>query len=95
MATESMGPICDRPEEHHGTTDVAVIRRRAMLLTAAQDLAEGSEPPAVAGGLPHGSIRSAEKLLEPGEVLRVLGTDGGPLVQEALARQDEEVALID
>ena len=33
MATEPMGPIYDRSEEHLGTTDVAVIRMRAMQLT--------------------------------------------------------------
>ena len=95
MVTESMGPICDRSEEHLGTTDVAVIRMRAMLLKAARDLAEGKEPPAVAGDLPYASIRSAEKILEPGEDWRVLGTDGDPLVRKELELRAGGAALVD
>ncbi len=95
MVTESMGPICDRAEEHLGTTDVAVIRMRAMLLKAAKDLAEGREPPAIAGGLPYASIRSAEKILEPGEDWRVLGTEDDPLVQKEREVRAGGAALVD
>jgi phthalate 4,5-dioxygenase len=37
----------------------------------------------VAAGLDYRSIRGAEKILEPGEDWRLLGTDADPVVQEA------------
>jgi len=82
MVTESMGPIYDRSQEHLGSTDRAVTRMRHILLSAAKGLAEGKEPPAVTGDFT--SIRGAEKILEPGEDWRLLGTDADPVVREAL-----------
>jgi hypothetical protein len=83
MVTESMGPIIDRTVEHLGTTDKAVIRMRRLLLDAARGLAQGQEPPAVAGGFDYRSIRGVDKILEPGEDWRTLGTKDDPAVQEA------------
>jgi hypothetical protein len=83
MVTESMGPIYDRTQEKLGATDLAISRMRHILLTAARGLAAGKEPPATAGSLDFRSIRGAEKILEPGEDWRVLGTDADPVVQEA------------
>jgi phthalate 4,5-dioxygenase oxygenase subunit len=79
--TESMGPIFDRRGEHLGTTDRAVIRMRSLLLKTARALAEGQEPPAVDPSLPYRSIRSAEKILAPGEDWRTLGTPADPIVK--------------
>lgn len=42
---ESMGPIFDRTKEHLGTSDVAVIRMRRLLIDSARALAERGEPP--------------------------------------------------
>jgi phthalate 4,5-dioxygenase len=85
MVTESMGPIYDRSQEHLGSTDKAISRMRHILLSAAKGLAAGAEPPAVGGAdLDFASIRGAEKILEPGEDWRLLGTDADPVVQEAL-----------
>ena len=86
MATESMGPIYDRSQEHLGTSDRAVIRMRRILISAAKALAEtGTAPPALAeDGHDFTTFRSAEKILEPGEDWRILGTDDDPLVQEEL-----------
>jgi phthalate 4,5-dioxygenase len=84
MVTESMGPVYDRAQEQLGSTDKAISRMRHILLTAAKDLAEGKEPPAVAAGLDYASIRGAEKILQPGEDWRLLGTNADPVVQEAL-----------
>ena len=83
MVTESMGPIYDRTQEKLGSTDLAITRMRHILLRAAKNLAAGEEPPAVAGDLDYRSIRGAEKILEPGEDWRYLGTDDDPIVQEA------------
>jgi phenylpropionate dioxygenase-like ring-hydroxylating dioxygenase large terminal subunit len=81
MVTESMGTIYDRSQEQLGSTDRAITRMRHVLLSAAKGLAEGKEPPAVTGDFR--SIRGAEKILEPDEDWRALGTDADPVVQEA------------
>jgi hypothetical protein len=46
-ATETMGPIYDRSQEHLGYSDRTIIALRKMLLNAVRDLAEGKEPPHV------------------------------------------------
>ncbi|MCL2584237.1 MAG: Rieske 2Fe-2S domain-containing protein [Streptosporangiales bacterium] len=85
MVTESMGPVYDRTQEHLGSTDKAISRMRHLLLSAAKGLAEGKEPPALAGDFT--AIRGAEKILEPGEDWRGLGTDADPVVREAFGRE--------
>jgi len=84
MVTESMGPVYDRTQEHLGSTDKAITRMRHLLISAAKGLAHGNPPPAVGTGLDFRSIRGAEKILEPGEDWRLLGTDDDPVVAEAL-----------
>ena len=44
-ATESMGPIYNRSQEHLGVSDVTVITVRKFLLRCLRDLAAGKEPP--------------------------------------------------
>jgi len=44
-ATETMGPICDRSQEHLGYSDKTIIALRKMLLNALRDLAQGKAPP--------------------------------------------------
>jgi phenylpropionate dioxygenase-like ring-hydroxylating dioxygenase large terminal subunit len=83
MVTESMGPVYDRTQEQLGSTDKAISRMRHILITAAKGLAAGQQPPAVAASLDYRSIRGAEKILEPDEDWRLLGTDADPVVQEA------------
>jgi len=83
--TESMGDIFDRTGEHLGTTDKAVIRMRRMLIQAARDLENGIEPIATGPSEGYRSVRSAEKILAPGEDWRYLGTDTDPIVQEMAA----------
>jgi phenylpropionate dioxygenase-like ring-hydroxylating dioxygenase large terminal subunit len=88
MVTESPGKIWDRSQEHLGTTDKSIITMRKILLKAAKDLANGIEPPAIDPSLPYTEIRGAEKILEPGEDWRRLGTPDDPLwkrVHEAIA----------
>ena len=88
MVTESAGAIWDRSQEHLGTTDRSIIKLRSVLIDAAKDLAKGIEPPAVDPTLPYRSIRSAEKILAPGEDWRILGTDADPVVIEKLGLRD-------
>ncbi|HVB04949.1 MAG TPA: Rieske 2Fe-2S domain-containing protein [Acidimicrobiales bacterium] len=86
MVTESMKPIYDHTKEHLGTTDLAIIRMRQVLIDAALGLAEGKAPPGIATGpeQDYRTIRAAEKILEVGEDWRLLGTDDDPVVREAL-----------
>jgi hypothetical protein len=42
---DSQGPIVDRTVEHLGTTDIAIIEWRKLMLRLARDLREGQEPP--------------------------------------------------
>jgi phenylpropionate dioxygenase-like ring-hydroxylating dioxygenase large terminal subunit len=44
-ATETMGPIYDRSQEHLGASDKAVIAVRKFLLSSVKTLQEGKEPP--------------------------------------------------
>ena len=44
-ATESMGPIYDRTQEHLGYSDKTIIALRKVLLQAARNVQEGREPP--------------------------------------------------
>jgi nitrite reductase/ring-hydroxylating ferredoxin subunit len=87
MVTETMGPIYDRSQEHLGTADKAIITMRQLLLNAAKGLAEGKEPPALGADHDYMNIRGAEKILEPGEDWKRLGTVDDPLVQEVLAQR--------
>ena len=87
MVTESMGPIYDRTQEQLGSTDRAISRMRHILISAARDLAAGKEPPATSGDFR--SVRGAEKILEPDEDWRILGTSADPVVQEALGLEGE------
>ena len=54
---------------------------RRMLIKAAQDLANGIEPPATDPSPELSRAFSAEKILAPGEDWRVLGTPADPMVQ--------------
>jgi phthalate 4,5-dioxygenase len=92
MATESMGPIYDRSQEHLGSTDKAIIRMRNLLLKTARDLESGIEPPATRPTPELARIYSAEKILAPGEDWRVLGTPADPTVAQ-MERAPEEVSV--
>ena len=50
MVNETQGFISDRTREHLGTTDLAIIGARRMLLRMARELQEGIEPTAVRQG---------------------------------------------
>jgi nitrite reductase/ring-hydroxylating ferredoxin subunit len=80
--TESMGPIYDRRQEHLGTTDVAIIRMRQMLLQAAKNLEQGIEPPGLDPSTPFGQIRAEEKIIAAGDDWHTLATEADPAFRE-------------
>jgi phenylpropionate dioxygenase-like ring-hydroxylating dioxygenase large terminal subunit len=95
MATESMGPIYDRTQEHLGTTDKAVIRMRRILIEAAKGLAEGKEPPALDASLPYHEVRSGEKILAAGEDWRIVGSNQDPTLLEAQRLASQQAQEVD
>ena len=63
--SETQGRILDRTKEHLGTSDIAVIAWRRLMLQAAQELAEkGETPSALTPEIPWGKIK-AETIIFP------------------------------
>ncbi|HTY95297.1 MAG TPA: Rieske 2Fe-2S domain-containing protein [Steroidobacteraceae bacterium] len=57
--SETQGPILDRTKEHLGTSDVAVVAWRRLLIKAARTLAEtGQVPPALDPTVPWRTVRA-------------------------------------
>lgn len=65
---ESMGPIFDRRREHLGTSDVAVIRmRRIMLDGVRRFIDEGAPPVGLAERVAYEALRAGERMVSHGE----------------------------
>ena len=63
-AGESQGTILDRSQEHLGTSDVALIAWRRLMLRTAKALDEtGEAPPGVHADIPFGEISSETLIL--------------------------------
>ena len=60
---ESMGPICDRWNEHLAATDECVIHLRRRMLDAVRDFQQGGTPPGADPSIDYGAIRAYRKLL--------------------------------
>lgn len=65
---ESMGAIVDRSREQLDENDIAVMAARRMLMKAAIDLREGTEPPAAHMGHAY-NVRATSTTLNKGETL--------------------------
>lgn len=73
---ESMGPVYDRSKEHLGTSDVAVIRMRRLMIDAARALQRGDpEIPGCGDDIGYDRIWGWEKSLEPTETWRTAVVD--------------------
>lgn len=82
---ETQGPILDRTQEHLGTSDIAVIAWRKMLLQAARALAErGERPRALVGPTVWDRIRAETLVFSNKRTWR----DEVPLVDERRAAAD-------
>jgi len=70
----SMGAIYDRTREHLGTSDLAVIRMRRIMLSAVRGLNDISKvPPGLGGGFDYSRIRADEALLDLNESWKQVG----------------------
>ena len=67
---ESQGPICDRSIEHLGTTDIAIIAMRRMLVEATRSVEAGGDPPGVEPGIRHDLIDSEAEVMANERVWR-------------------------
>jgi hypothetical protein len=70
-----MGPICDRWNEHLGTSDIAVIAMRRRLIQTAQALARGEEPAAATRGSLYG-VRPLDIITRSSELADVVEQHG-------------------
>jgi phthalate 4,5-dioxygenase oxygenase subunit len=70
---ESMGPIFDRTREHLGTSDVAVIRFRRLMLDGVRKFVAGEPPVGLAGDLPYHLFRGGEATIPVGERWQTVG----------------------
>ena len=70
---ESMGPIADRSKDHPGSSDVAVVQFRRMMVAAAKKFQEGG--PAIGTGEhpPHVQLASVERIVPKTTDWRTLG----------------------
>ena len=60
---ESQGPICDRSIEHLGTTDIAIIAMRRMLVDSIRSVEAGGDPPGVQSGIRRDLIDSEAEVI--------------------------------
>jgi phthalate 4,5-dioxygenase oxygenase subunit len=73
---EGMGPICDRTQEHLGTSDRAVIAMRQLLLEACVEVARGNAP--------RGSRPESYRKVRPSDHLIPLGTDWKDVIPDSV-----------
>jgi len=76
-AQESMGPIYDRTKEHVGTSDVAVIRMRHLMIDAARRFANGEAPLGLTDPVPYDKLRAEERIIPIDTPWQVVGAFAG------------------
>jgi phthalate 4,5-dioxygenase oxygenase subunit len=83
---ESMGPLYDRRKEHLGTSDVALIRMRRLMLDSVRNFtATGAPPLGLAQPVAYDKIRAEEQTLPIGVPWQSIGafagepTEAGPV----------------
>lgn len=73
---ESMGPIYDRTKEHLGTSDLAVIHYRRMMIDAAEQLVQsGKAPIGMNEPVDYGRLRAGEGMVPHAERWQVVMED--------------------
>ncbi|MDE3077101.1 MAG: Rieske 2Fe-2S domain-containing protein [Chloroflexota bacterium] len=79
---EGMGYICDRTQEHLGTSDAAVIAARRRLLRTARELQQGIAPYAAAHGEVY-RVRPLDVISPEGDLSRLLEDHAGEVKSPA------------
>jgi phthalate 4,5-dioxygenase oxygenase subunit len=82
---ESMGPIADRSKDHPGSSDVAVVQFRRMMVAAAKKFKEGGPAIGATDHIPHIKLASFEGIAPKSTDWRTLGIDAGVRSQKAVA----------
>jgi len=82
---ESMGPIADRSRDHPGSSDMAVVQFRRMMLGAAKKFKEGAPAIGTTSKVPASKLASFEGIVPKSTDWRTLGTDAGVPADEAVS----------
>lgn len=77
-AQESMGTIFDRSREHLGTSDVACIRMRRLILDDVRGVGARSAPMALGKDFSYDAIRAEEGIIAPDESWKSVGALRSP-----------------
>jgi len=70
---ESMGPIADRSKDHPGSSDMAVVQFRRMMVAAAKKFKEGAPAIGTASKVPQAKLASFEGIVPKTTDWRTLG----------------------
>ncbi|MFI5265832.1 MAG: Rieske 2Fe-2S domain-containing protein [Chloroflexota bacterium] len=81
--TEGMGYVCDRTQEHLGTSDVAIIAARRRLLRMVRDLQQGIEPYVASHGDLY-RVRALDVISDESELPALLESNAEQLQAPAL-----------
>jgi phthalate 4,5-dioxygenase oxygenase subunit len=74
---ESMGPIYDRRKEHLGTSDVAIIRMRRLMLDSVRRFQSGGTPLGLDAPFAYGQLRAEERIIPKDQPWQVVGAFAG------------------
>lgn len=77
VCQESMGPVVDRPREHLGTSDVAIIRFRRRLLESLERSIAGQDPIGLVTPIPYERMRSEQKVIPIDQPWQTVGAFAG------------------
>ncbi len=77
---ESMGPIADRSRDHPGSSDMAVVQFRRMMVAAAKKFQETGAVIGADCPIPHTELASFEGIVPKSTDWRTLGVAAGDAV---------------
>ena len=78
---ESMGSIYDRTREHLGTSDVAIIRWRRMMLDSVRSFMDGGTPVGLGRPVPFQKLKGEERIIPHEMPWQVVGAFAGEPVE--------------
>ena len=81
---ESMGPIADRSKDHPGSSDMAVVQFRRMMIAAAKKFKDGGPAIGSTSKVPQAKLASFEGIVPKATDWRTLGIDAGAAADETV-----------